>query len=870
MEIITTHINADFDTLASMIAARKLHPNALVTFPAGIEKSVRAFLKNFPIPGFFPVKPKDIDLNRIKKLILVDTRQKNRIGLFAEIIDKPGIDIHIYDHHPESEDQIAASTQVIRPYGSTASLMVEIIREKELSISPEEATAMMMGIYEDTGMLTFTSTTEADYLAAAYLLSSGADLKQVSSILQKDLSAEEISLINDLNNNTHIHIVHGHEIAISTASSDRYIDDAAMLIHKTSITHHCDANFALIRMENKVYLISRSKTERVDAGAVSAALGGGGHHSAGSATIRDLTLTEAESKLFMVLAELVKELKTACDIMSSPVKEISPGKSLEYAKEIMSKLNINVLPVVSRDRLIGLISRQDTGKAIYHGLGDKKIKDFMTSDYSTVEVDSPLLMAQEIIIEENQKFLPVMKHGHMAGCITRTDLLRVLHQDSKKERTSPSSKTHSKNLKGIIKGRLPGWIQNIFLTASAQADEADINLYLVGGFVRDLIINRKNLDIDFVVEGDGITYAEGLAKRLQGRIKSHKKFGTAVIILPDGFKIDVASARMEFYQTAAELPTVEAGPIKMDLYRRDFTINSMAIKLNKKGFGELLDYFGGVKDIKEKKIRVLHSLSFIEDPTRAFRAVRFEDRFNFNIGKQSLSLIKNAARLNFFDKVSQARAFSELKIILQEEKPLPVLKRMENLGILHYMHPKFEITKETEYLFAETVKVFDWYKLLFKEDSFEKWLIFMAILQESFTLEETKNMIANIGLSTKFGDRLKEIKSCNDIIIDSLGAEDKDIISIYKLLYQLKTETLLFTMSKAKNKLIKEKISLFIRELKDIKVEAGGKEFERLGIKPGPIYKEIKESIIAERLKGNINRKEEEIDYIRKNWIKSK
>jgi tRNA nucleotidyltransferase (CCA-adding enzyme) len=413
-------------------------------------------------------------------------------------------------------------------------------------------------------------------------------------------------------------------------------------------------------------------------------------------------------------------------------------------------------------------------------------------------------------------------------------------------------------------------VQNILLTASAQADESDVNLYLVGGFVRDLIINRKNLDIDLVVEGDGIAFAADLAKRLQGRVKSHKKFGTAVIILPDGFKIDVASARMEFYKTAAELPTVEAGPIKMDLYRRDFTMNSMAIRLNKKGFGELLDYFGGVRDIKEKKIRVLHSLSFIEDPTRAFRAVRFEDRFNFNIGKQSLALIKNAVRLNFFDKVSKPRVFNELKIILQEEKPLPALKRMEELGILHCMHTKFKTTKEIESLFAETAKVFDWYNLLFKKDSFERDLIFLAILQKDFTLEEVESMTADIGLAAKLGDRLKEIKACSDTIIDSLGQTDRDKIALYKLLSPLKTETLLFIMSKAKSRPVKEKISRFITELKDIRVETGGKELEMLGIKPGPIYKEIKESIIAERLKGNISSKEGELDYIRKNWIKNK
>ena len=165
------------------------------------------------------------------------------------------------------------------------------------------------------------------------------------------------------------------------------------------------------------------------------------------------------------------------------------------------------------------------------------------------------------------------------------------------------------------------------------AEDFNYNAYVIGGFVRDLFLYRSNEDIDVVIEGDGIAFARQFSKEMGTRVHTHEKFGTAVVIFPDGFKIDVASARMEYYKFPAALPTVEMSSLKLDLFRRDFTINTLAIELNPEKFGKLLDFFSAQKDIKDKVLRVLHNLSFVEDPTRVFRALRFEQRFGFTIGK---------------------------------------------------------------------------------------------------------------------------------------------------------------------------------------------------------------------------------------------
>lgn len=868
MEVITTHINADFDTLASMVAAKKLYPEAVVVFPGGVEKAVRDFLGTYPIADFEHVKLGRINLDEVERLILVDTRQRGRIGPFADIIERKGLDIHIYDHHPPSDDDITGSIEITDRYGSTTTIMIDLLKEKGITITVEEATVMMLGIYEDTGFLSFVSTTPEDYRASAYLLSEGADLKIVSDMIRREMTVDEVALLNDMNSSATIHRIHGQVIVIARASSDEYIEDAAILVHKMMDMNSIDVLFALMRMGSKIYLIARSRVKEVDAGEVAEALGGGGHPDAASAVIRDLTLIDAKDRLLKILEEKVKEIRSAGDIMSSPVKSIDPSRTLKQTKEIMAKFNINVLPVLKEGELIGLISRQDVGRAIYHGLEEHLVREFMTPDYSTVDVEEPLSRIQEIIIEENQRFLPVMRECKLAGCITRTDILRVLHYDTKRGKELIERAVHRKSLKGAIKAKLPGWLRDILEKAGSKADEMGLNAYLVGGFVRDLILGRKNLDVDIVIEGDGIAYAEGLAGIFDGRVKSHRAFGTAVVVMPDGFKIDVASARMEFYEPAAALPKVEAGPIKMDLYRRDFTINSMAVRLNSRGFGELIDYYGGLMGIKEKAIRVLHASSFIEDPTRAFRAVRLEQRLGFQIGKQTLTFMKNAASLDFFDRVPPPRIFNELKIILEEKAPLRALKRMDELDIMRFIHRKFRIDPDVENLFHELQKVMDWYELLFSKEGYDRWVLLFAALQRELNLDEVVEMAGNIGLAAKYRDKLTEIKRVCEEKTASLGEDDLDNCTLYHLLVPLKVETLLFMMARAKNVRVKERISRFIRELKGITVETTGEDLKCLGFIQGPVYGEIKKRLLDERLKGMVKSREDEISYIKRYWLK--
>ena len=724
MDVITTHLNADFDALASMAAAGKYYPDAILVFPGSKGKNVRDFLATSHITPRFR-KLKDINLQDITRLILVDVKSPSRIGKFSEILGKKGLVIHIFDHHPFADEDIKGQREIIEDVGATATIFTEMIRKDKIRLSPVEATLLMIGIYEETGSLIFPSTTVRDLTAAAFLLRKGANLKIVSGFIARELGPETIDLLNELIQSAKGYVIHDIRIKIARASRETYIGDIAFLAHKILEIEDADAIFLLVMMEDRLQVIARSRTPEVDVSEVLHEIGGGGHPQAASAVVRDMSLEETESRLIGILGEKIHPSKTARDIMTSPVKTIPWNQTIKTAEKTMTKYGVNVLPVLKKDIFYGLISREVVEKALFHGFGRSRIAEFCTTGVPTVKPSTALNIIESLMIEQNRRFMPVVEGNKITGAITRTDLLRSLYESLlRKNRIGAREKLTEKTLTGknllsALKSRFPEEIFNLLKLSGEVAGDLEFPAYLVGGSVRDLIRGESNFDIDIVIEGDGIVFAQALGNKLNVKIKSHKRFGTAVVIT-DFLKFDVATARTEYYESPAALPRVEISSIKKDLYRRDFTINTLAIKLDPGDFGKLIDFFGGQKDIKEKTIRILHNLSFIEDPTRAFRAIRFSERFGFKISKHTINLIKTAVRINLFDKLSGSRMYDELNLLFTETEPLKAVKRLAELDLLKFIHHGLAVTKTLEETFKAIQETYAWFKLLFFEEELNK------------------------------------------------------------------------------------------------------------------------------------------------------
>lgn len=879
MDIIVSHINADFDCLASMVGAKKLYPDAAVVFPGSQEKKVRDF-----ISAFQPIeisRIKDIDLSMVTRLILVDTKSPERIGIFSELLKKRDVTIHIYDHHPRTGGDIRGTVEVIEDVGATATIFVEILKSKKIPITPMEATVLCLGIYEETGSLLFPTTTERDMLAAAFLLKKGASLKIVGNYIRTDLTKEELDLLNELLQTSFDIDINGIRVKIVKAIREEYVGDAAHIAHRIMDMEDIDGLVLLLAMEGKTLVIGRSRVPELDISEVMRELGGGGHPSAASASVKGLPIELIEEKVRELVRAAIRSTKTARDIMTTPVITISSDSTIKEAESMMTRYGVNVLPVVRNGKYSGIISREIVEKAIFHGFKKSRVYDFTTIDALTVTPDTPIREIETLMIEQNQRFMPVIEGERIIGAITRTDILRTLYEDmlrrSRLTTVSTDKPVAERNLSNIIRDRFPPYVVEMLRLAGEVADSMGFVAYLVGGSVRDLIMGQENLDIDIVIEGDGISFAKEYGRRLGAKVRTHERFGTAQVFTKE-LKIDVATARTEYYESPAALPTVETSSIKKDLYRRDFTINTLAIKLTPKDFGLLIDFFGGQRDIKEKTIRVLHNLSFIEDPTRAFRAIRFSERFGFKLSKHTEALIRSALRMNLFEKLSGTRIYEELLLTFHETEPVRTLKRLSEYGLLKVIHPDIHFDKRMESVLQGIHDTLSWFNLTTTSEELsllwgtpapprerpDKGILYLMALVSG--LDEEGREIALSRLQTP--PRLKEL------IINGLSKAMglikmlplNDPIRIYRSMHDLSLETLLFALAIASDEAKKKEISYYLLYLRYIKPIVKGEDLMRLGIKPGPIYSEVLKTVLEEKLKGKLKTKEEEIEFIRERY----
>ncbi|KAF0218543.1 MAG: hypothetical protein FD174_2843 [Geobacteraceae bacterium] len=870
MDVIITHINADFDCLGAMVAAKRLYPDALMVFPGSQEKSMRDFFLKSTSYVLNFTRLKDIDLAQVTRLILVDCQHSSRIGKFAELLHKPGLEIHIYDHHPASSGDITPSGGVIRECGSSTSIIATILREKGMEVNPTEATLMMLGIYEDTGSLTFPSTTVDDYLAAAWLLKQDANLNTVADFITQELTAEQVSLLNDLLKSLKTTTLNGVDVSIANASVDYYVGDIAVLAHMMRDMENLQALFLVVGMGDRVYIVARSRIPEVNVGDILREFGGGGHATAASATVKELTSIQVLERLEEILKIKVNPLRVAGDIMSSPVKTLPATTTLEEARELLTRYNVNAMPVMEKGKMVGIISRRIVEKAMYHGLGNLPISEYMHTEYMKATPETPIAEIQEYFIGQNRRFVPIFEHRQLIGVVTRTDLLRYMYTgEALYDLARNNIPVRSKEVVSLMNKHLSPRVVQLLKDMGMTGELLGLPVYAVGGFVRDLLLGSENLDIDVTVEGDGILFAETFARDFGGRCKSHRKFGTAVIVLPDDFKIDVASTRLEYYESPGALPTVERSSLKMDLYRRDFTINTLAIKLNPQEYGRLIDYFGAQRDLQEKTVRVLHNLSFVEDPTRVLRAIRFEQRLDFHIAKHTENLIKNAVKMNFLEKLGGKRLLAELVHILREKDPLRAVERMASLGLLRFIHPDLRLAPETRRLLEEAWKTISWFDLLFLERRYEKWAVYFLVLCDPLDNERFWGTCTRLAVNEHYKEKLFEMRKKAGEILEEMQkrVERKGKVSrsdIYHWLKELPVEILLYMMAKTGSEEVKKFISLHFTQLQNVRCLITGEDLKKLGVPEGPAYKKILDMVLSARLNNLVQSLEDELRMVEK------
>lgn len=411
--------------------------------------------------------------------------------------------------------------------------------------------------------------------------------------------------------------------------------------------------------------------------------------------------------------------------------------------------------------------------------------------------------------------------------------------------------------------KLPEELQNLIQEASLTAKEAGVSAYLVGGFVRDLIVGAGNFDLDIVVEGDGISFAEKFAEKLKAKFICHRRFGTATITLAHHLKIDIATARKESYLEPAALPVVEFGSLKDDLKRRDFTINALALDIKKENFGKIIDLFQGYDDILNGKIRFLHDLSFIDDPTRILRAIRFEKRFNFKIEDKTFKCLKEAVGLKMLEKVQPQRLRDELILLLKEEKPIKYIKRLEELTGLRFLSHQLRISNRTYDFLESCQKELRWFDKNYQNRrKMDNWLVYFAALIDSLSVKDT-NYLLKLFVFRKGEDlRILSFKNIDKNFIKQLSNKRIKPSEIYEMLDPLSYEVIILIKAKYDNVNIQEYIKDFFTVYNDMRILISGHDLRRLGVAAGPFYQKIFKKVLAAKLNGSVSTYEEELKFI--------
>jgi tRNA nucleotidyltransferase (CCA-adding enzyme) len=902
MDIIFCHQTVDFDALGAAIALSRLKTGAKIVLTGGAHPAVKNFLALYRDEFDF-IEMRSIHPEAIATIYIVDTQKSDRLGTAAAWLTLPNVQqIEVFDHHLDATSDIAVTKLHTEAVGAITTYIVELLQQQQITLTPFEATAIALGIYVDTGSLTFEQTTPRDAKAIAWLLEQSANVAIIAEYNEPGLNRQLQDLLKDALNNLQRTKVRGYTVASVLLQTNKFVHGLSTLTARLIELTESDVMLLGHQYQKskgqKLVVIGRSRLAETNLNQLFTPFGGGGHAQAASMSVTTDEPEQIFQELLTELASQIPQPPTAKDLMSSPVRTIRPDTTIEQAQRTLFRYGHSGLSVVDEsDRLVGIISRRDLDLAIHHGFARSPVKGYMSRNLRTIAPDTPLPEIQSVMVTYDVGRLPVIEEGELIGIVTRTDVLRQLHDQFPQSQVDPEQKSLTSHLLSTLQKRLEPAIWQLLQQVTAAAQERGWNLYLVGGGVRDVLLTSdcESLllqDIDLVVDGyhrsmdahAGVELASVIQQMYpQVKVTIHGEFQTAALTwhqdpVLGNLLMDIATARTEFYPYPAANPQVEASSIRQDLYRRDFTINALAVRLTppKRGEysrkGDLLDFFGGLLDLRSRQIRVLHANSFIEDPTRIYRAVRFAVRLGFTIEPQTEEYIRYAIDNQIYDqlRISEAdhnenrqmpalttRLRAELKYILESNYWQPALMLLDQLNALTCLDRDLSLTPT---LNREIHFVSKWL-VLFEPKVSEHWLIRLETLIAHLSPKSRIMVAENLQLPKDSLQRLEQLKTWETQLASRLAKTDLDS-QIYQLLHPYKFLQLILFAAKSELK-NRRRIWQYLTYLSQVKPILNGNDLKTLGFKPGPLYKQILDDVLNKTLDHQISDRHSAIEYIK-------
>jgi tRNA nucleotidyltransferase (CCA-adding enzyme) len=839
-EVIATHANTDFDAFAAMLAARRLYDDAVVAVPGTLNRNVREFYR-LHADELDAVEVSRLEPEAIRRLIVVETTSASRLGDLEAVALDPDVEKVVFDHHAgELPDWVKRENAVISQDGALTTTLVGVLAEREIAVSPLEATAFALGIHEDTGSLTYPTATQRDADALAWCLRHGARQDLLARFLHTPLTDDERELLGALMSAVRTERVAGVDVLVAAESWPRHVDGVSNLAHKIVDLTDCRALVLLVDMDDRVFVVTRSRTPDIDAAAIARALGGGGHREAASAIFRG-SLEEAQETLREGLAAAAREPVRAEQVMSRPARSVEPDETVAQAMVACQRYAQSGILVVEGGRLVGAVGREDLDKAIAHGLSHAPVKGIMSSRVAAVPAGAPLPEVQEALAASADGRVAVLDGEQLVGVVTRSDVLRALGEQPEVEPEPEAS------LAGELAG-LPD-LQEVFEAVAAVSEPYD-GVYLVGGTVRDILQGERSFDVDVAVEGDAIELARSLADALGGRVRAHRKFGTAVVLYGEEERVDVVTARTEFYDAPAALPSVEHATIREDLFRRDFTINAMAVSLKGSDFGRLVDPFQGRRDLEAKTIRVLHNLSFIDDPTRIFRAIRYESRFGFRMDDHTQRLARGTIEMGLVGDLSSARLRDELIALLEEGDAGASILRLAEIGGGTAIHPHLAADEEAVRLLERLRELNERYGT-----AIPAWRLAFTALARRMPPDEVYGWLRRLKVQRRDLERIAAAVTVGPRLVERLGGDSLEPAEVVKLADPYAPDAPLFALALED----RPELDDYFLRLRNVQLEVSGSDLAELGLGESPEVGQILAELRRRKLNGQLDGRESEL-----------
>ncbi len=855
MKAITTHGLTDFDGLAAMALAKKLNPDFRVFLPQRLSKAVQDFLAiykdEFDFLEEFPG-----DEEKITELILVDT-QKNPFPQDSDFR------LIIYDHHPPFELTEGVDGEV-KKVGSTTAILLGKIIEKGMELTEPEKVLAAIAIYSDTVSFTADYTSLEDFRAALYLWEKGFNISILREFLHLPLNEKQQDLLNQLLDEGEIWKIKGLSIHIFRHKQKDYMTGLNQIAQTLIDIRDADAVFLILENKNRQFVVGRAIVPEINLGPIMERLGGGGHRGAGSALAKDIDGNTLVKMLRDYLEESIVTEQTARDIMSSPVKTVTPDTPVEKAEELMEFYGHNGLIIVGEKGIEGIFSRRDLIKVKKHGLSHAPVKGYMSRRVLTIGPDTSIPEIQEIMIKNNVGRLPVLDaENNLLGIVTRSDLLKVHHKEQLEvnryggQLVLPELKTY--NVRERL-ANLPPRLEEVFGEISECSSQIGVKVYVVGGFVRDLLLGRINFNLDFIVEEEGVLLARQLARRLGGKLTQFEDFNTATLELEDGLAMDIAQTRREYYEYPAALPQVEPASLKQDLYRRDYTVNSMVISLSGDEWGQLLDLFGGYQDLKKKRLQVLHTMSFVDDPQRIFRGISLILRYNFSFSTETRSLMEETIQADIFQNLPALVIKDNIRRLLDLGDWGRLGELFEEFKIWPALLPFFPQGIETE------KEALGFLEKTYKKDEikrFDPLLLFTGYICRNEPVPDRDELVERWQLDKK-AKRLFTVEI--DLIestLEKIRNMDKPA-EVFQLLSKYTRDFSAILGALDREEKLQRKITDFLFRSSFEEVELSGQELLKMGFPRGPELGKALQEIRAARINGEVSSLDQEKELARR------